>query len=152
VKKKTRPADGGPGSVVSLAVDLHFVRLTPSIRAMPVDFSRLFLMNEGHRSGSLRAHIDMGTGTHSFAVLRGQAASCRPPRVVRDGGTRVYDLIGTGGVLWLISPRMRELLVAARISGWRTQPVELDGARAEPLRGYELFIVHGRCGPINNQL
>ncbi|WP_416438984.1 imm11 family protein [Phnomibacter sp. MR] len=72
-----------------------------------------------------------------------------PIKFVQDRGERLYDFLNTSWVgLYLISNRIREILLENEISGWSSYNIELYDKKGEIVPGYWGFAVHGRVGKI----
>jgi hypothetical protein len=69
----------------------------------------------------------------------------------RHSGKQVTDLLATTyAVLFLVSERFRRLLRDSSVTGWATLPVMVEGLAATAPPHHELFLVTGRCGPLDN--
>ena len=66
-------------------------------------------------------------------------------------GLSWLDLVGTTlASVKLISERIFNAFVASGVTGWEGIPVDVRRADGHAVRGYYLFVVKGRSGPIDN--
>ena len=83
-----------------------------------------------------------------FELLKAVADEAQPVRFRVVQGSRWPDLIATDAiVLYLVSARFRKVLRDAGISGWHSRRVEVADVVS---RDYELLVVTGRCGAIDD--
>jgi hypothetical protein len=65
-------------------------------------------------------------------------------------GKNFCDILDTGSVsLYLISDKMKNLLIEEKISGWQVYPIKLLTKKGIEISGYHGFSITGRCGTID---
>ena len=66
-------------------------------------------------------------------------------------GSKIFDLIETGWAsLYLISDRIFDAFEENNITGWKKYCAEVYDKKGEPINGYSVLSVTGRCGPIDD--
>jgi hypothetical protein len=66
-------------------------------------------------------------------------------------GSSWPDLVGTTlASVRLVSERVLSAFAASGVTGWEGIPVDVHRADGHAVRGYHLFVVKGRSGPIDN--
>ena len=86
-----------------------------------------------------------------FAIARGDIDVNKELQFVHSSGSTRFDLVGTEcPALRLLSHRFIELLRAEHAAGWTSCPVAITGKKGEAIAGYQVLMVTGRCGPIDN--
>ena len=110
-----------------------------------MDFQELFRLGDDFKHGAFRASPE--EEIDGWAVAKGL---CEPPkRFNHFMGSRLYDLIGTGRAVFdLVSQRLIAVLRDDDFTGWQSYPADVYGKKGEPIDGYEVLIITGRCGPI----
>lgn len=70
-----------------------------------------------------------------------------PIRVEIQGGKRMLDVIWVG-VFPLFSNRAVDLMLGARLTGWRTYDVDVISDTGRRMEGYSGLTITGRCGEV----
>ena len=121
-----------------------------SASAVQLDFDHMHLLKNDFRHGALHVRLAADIAD-PYAVARGEQRPSATLTFKRSSGTNAEDLIGTElPPLRLVSSRTINLLRRERASGWDSYPVRILGKGGEALNGYELLVVTGRSGPIDN--
>ena len=98
-------------------------------------------------------HLPDSTFSQAQKLLRGEYAELERPVTylhVPEKGSKLKDLLQTDYEgLYLISERLRSLLEAHELSGWKTYPVALLDAREKEIQGYCGLSITGRCGAVD---
>lgn len=69
------------------------------------------------------------------------------------GGKNAHDFILAGfSFIYLISNKVKNILLENGFTGWREQKVEIYTKYKKQITGYSGLAVVGRCGPILNEL
>jgi len=118
-------------------------------------FEHLYDLNCGISDRPFRALIPVQNDR--MEILRISHAELAPPHPLRAewamGSSRPSDVIGdSGSNSLLLSQRVTTALEHAGVTGWRPFPISLTGRKGEPITGYFLLQITGRCGPINDSL
>ncbi len=73
-----------------------------------------------------------------------------PVIFVQEYGTKLLDILDTGHAnLFLISDKLREILMKNQLTGWKTFPVQIFDKKENEIYQYHGFSITGRCGPLN---
>lgn len=115
-----------------------------------MDYACLYELYDAGRRGALHAS-PQELIRDPFAVLRGDARFPTPLVCEQFLGHKPYDLIGMGyACLYLLSDRLLYTLRKEGVTGWTAHPVEVRRTDGEVIPGYHVFVVTGRCGPIDD--
>jgi hypothetical protein len=110
-------------------------------------FENLFELQDPVANPPFRADILFDK---PFRLLRAETSPTEPVRVAHAMGGRPQDFIWTTyGSVFLVSERVCKLLENARVSGWKTYPVEVIDRVGAIVPGFYGFAVTGRCGSID---
>jgi len=83
-------------------------------------------------------------------LLRGESDIDVPIKFGYLTGKNIYDLVGTGySPLYLLSDNITNLLRDHKIIGWKTYPTMLYDRKGKEVKGYSIFSITGRCGPVD---
>jgi hypothetical protein len=86
----------------------------------------------------------------SYKLFRGELELDFPIKFYPNIGKKVYDVVGSGyASFYLFSSKAINVLVANKITGWKTYPCELYGWDKKRIDGYSVFSVTGRCAPVD---
>jgi hypothetical protein len=115
-----------------------------------IDFSRLYLIGPAFERSALHVRpvedID-----DPYAVARGEMDPPLSLRFQHSSGSTPRDLITTEyPPLRLLSARAIGVLRSSRAAGWHSHPVPVLGKERKPIEGYELLVVTGRSGAVDN--
>lgn len=107
----------------------------------------MYVLGDGLSSATLHVQPCQSI-LEPYRLLRGEDYSQHPIVFEPRMGGVPRDFILTGyASLFLISPRVIDLLHKNEVTGWSTYPVEVTGKTGEPLNGYAGLSITGRCGP-----
>lgn len=114
-------------------------------------FAALWAMVEVFSASALR--VQLHDQIDAKALLRGEWRPDRPVRVAQSEGHSIRDYVGATTVaVNLLSPKVLSALRQVEATGWSSCPIEPVGEGLTPLKGHEILVVSGRCGPIDPYL
>jgi len=64
-------------------------------------------------------------------------------------GKNIYDMVGTGCSVQLLSYKITNILREHQITGWKTYPAILYDKKGNEVKEYSIFSITGRCGPVD---
>jgi hypothetical protein len=68
----------------------------------------------------------------------------------QESGKKLHDILETGlSALYLISDKMKNVLIENQLTGWKTFPVKIFDKKDNEVLGYEGFSTTGRAGPLD---
>lgn len=83
-----------------------------------------------------------------FELLKGRLDESMPVPARAPAGRRWLDLVATDTVVvYAVSARFQAVLREAGATGWHTRAIDVGGSL---VRGHELLVVTGSCGPVDD--
>jgi len=109
------------------------------------DFGSKLLRSTFHSSPidiPYNGHIELITGNYKNIKF--------PVIFKQNSGKNLLDILDTGHAnLFLISEKLKSVLMENELTGWKTYPIKLFDKKNSTILGYHGFSITGRCGPIN---
>jgi len=85
----------------------------------------------------------------AYNLIKGDYSGINFPVVFKEGsygGKKIQDIIDTTSVsLYLISDKLKNILIENSFTGWKIYPVRLFDRKENEIMGYSGFSVTGRC-------
>jgi hypothetical protein len=127
------------------------VRIEDKLLAEMEQISEFFKLSSNLDSKTFRAAPKIDVPDINIALLTGQVSHVEFPLAFQQcGGSLLKDLVDTGfSGLYLISDRMKEVLIGKKLTGWRSYEIRLVDRTGVEIGGYSGLSILGRCGPID---